>query len=201
MERLPAYLRAIDSLLSHGVVLAPSTVLAERAGVSSAQFRKDISLLGGISGTRGSGYVLSALRSELRLALGSSERIRFVIVGAGNLGTALASSDIFRRGGLDLVGLFDVSPARVGCRLAGLEVLHDRELAGVIAALDVSIVVIATPPDVAQSVASEVVGAGAREILNFSSAVLQVSEDVEVRSVDFGVELQMLALHARMNRT
>lgn len=197
MERLPSYLHAIDSLLSHGVNVAPSKILADRAGVSPVQFRKDISLLGGLSGTRGSGYDLAALRFELRNALGSEVRVRFVIVGAGNLGTALASSENFQRGGLDLVGIFDVSPQQVGRRVAGLEVLHDRELGLKISSLGVSIVVIATPPEAAQIVVDQAVEAGAREILNFSAAVLHVPQDVEVRSVDFAVELQMLALHAR----
>ncbi|MFD2839889.1 redox-sensing transcriptional repressor Rex [Populibacterium corticicola] len=197
MERLPAYLRVIDSLVSHGVDFASSAQLASRAGVSSAQFRKDMSLLGASSGVRGAGYDLAALRVEFRQALGSAELVRFVIVGAGNLGQALAASSAFRRGGLDLAGIFDVAEGRVGQEIAGISVLHDDQLEEFISANEVSIAVIATPGSSAQQVADTVVRGGAKEILNFSPVVLQVPSTVEVRSIDLGVELQMLALHAR----
>lgn len=197
LERLPAYLRAIDALTSHGVGHAPSSLVAQRSGVSSAQFRKDLSLVGASSGVRGSGYDLAGLRGELRDVLGSAERVSFVIVGAGHLGHALAASSSFRRGGLDMLGIFDIDDEKVGTQIAGVVVRHDSSLADFVAENGVSIVVIATGPDSAQSVADVVVRAGAQEILNFASVVLQVPPCVEVRSIDLGVELQMLALHAR----
>lgn len=200
MERLPAYLRVIDSLLSHGLIAATSPQLATNAGVSSAQFRKDMSLVGASSGVRGSGYDLGSLRAELRDALGSSERVGYVIVGTGNLGRALASSAAFGRGGLDLRGLFDVDPAYVGQEVAGHVVRHDDELENFVRESGVSIVVLATPAQAAQLAADQAIAGGAREVLNFSPAVLQVPAFVEVRSIDLGVELQMLALHARNSR-
>jgi len=196
-ERMATYLRVIDTLASHGVATAPSTTLAQRAGVSAAQFRKDLSLAGATSGVRGSGYVLSRLRGELRRALGGFSRVRFVIVGAGNLGRALASSSAFRRDGLDLVAIFDVDPRVVGSEVAGLRVRHDSDLGQVIAEQDVAIAVIAVSEDHAQVVADNVVGAGVREILNFVPVALRVPTSVEIRTVDLGVELQMLAIHAR----
>ncbi|WP_435299321.1 redox-sensing transcriptional repressor Rex [Timonella sp. A28] len=197
VERVPQYLRAIGGLISHGDEHAPSAVLAERSGVSSAQFRKDMSLIGAHGGVRGSGYELVTLRAALGEVLGSRERVKYVIVGVGNLGSALASSSAFRRGGVDVVGLFDTDPARVGAQVAGLTVLHDDQLADVIREHGVSIAVLATSESSAQLMADVVVGAGVREILNFVPVVLQVPSSVEVRSVDLGVELQMLAFHAR----
>lgn len=197
LERLPAYLRAIDALVSHGVEHAPSALIAQRSGVSSSQFRKDLSLVGASSGVRGSGYDLEALRDQLREVLGSADRVGFVIVGAGHLGHALAASTSFRRGGLDLLGIFDIDEAKVGSEIAGIEVRHDSQLATFIVEHGVSIVVIATSPSSAQDVADVAVKAGAQELLNFASVVLHVPPCVEVRSIDLGVELQMLALHAR----
>lgn len=200
MERIPSYLRVIDSLLAHGMAAATSDVLAVRAGVTPVQFRKDMSLVGASSGVRGSGYSLSALRLELREAMGSSERVGFVIVGFGNLGRALASSAAFSRGGLDLLGMFDVSQAAVGQQVGGVQVLHDEMLESFVRLNSVSIAVIATPAEAAQGAADQAILGGVREILNFSPAALQVPESVEVRTIDLGAELQMLALHARTKR-
>lgn len=200
MERLPSYLRVIDSLLAHGMRAATSDVLAGRAGVTSVQFRKDMSLVGAVSGVRGSGYDLGALRGELRTAMGSSERIGFVIIGFGNLGRALASSPAFSRGGLDLLGMFDVAESAVGQEVAGVKVYHDEMLEAFVRDNNVSIAVIATPAEAAQLAADQAILGGAREILNFSPAALQVPETVEVRTIDLGAELQMLALHARSAR-
>lgn len=197
IERLPTYIRVIESLVSHDVEVAPSTVLASRAGVSAAQFRKDMSLLGASSGVRGAGYSLRSLSLEFRAALGGTQAVRFVIVGAGNLGSALAASKAFRRDGLVLVGMFDTDPAKVGMEIAGTVVRHDDFLAEVIEAESVSIVVIATPESAAQSVADRATLSGARQLLNFSPTVLHVSDDVEVRTLDLGIELQLLAFHAR----
>ena len=199
MERIPTYLRVIDALTSHGISHVPSTVLAERAGVSSAQFRKDVSLAGVTGGVRGLGYELNGLRTQLRDVLGSASRVRFVIVGAGNLGRALVASSSFGRGGLDLVGIYDIDQDKVGTTIAGHQVRHDAELEAAISELDVSIAVVTTSEASAQSVAETVVRGGVREILNFAPVVLQVPESVEVRAVDLGLELQMLAFHARRN--
>lgn len=197
IERIPTYIRVAKSLISHDIELAPSSLLATRAGVSAAQFRKDMSLLGASSGTRGAGYSLKGLVEEFRAALGGTQRVRFVIVGAGNLGSALASSTAFRRDGLELVGMFDTDSAKVGSEIAGVIVRHDDALASFIEAEHVSIVVIATPELAAQSVADRATASGARQLLNFSPKVLHVAGDVEVRTVDLGVELQLLAFHAR----
>lgn len=195
VARLPYYLRALRDLAAQGVTTTSSSELAERSGVSSAQLRKDLSYLGSF-GTRGVGYDVESLASYITVALGLETEHRLAIVGIGNLGHALANYSGYEARGFHVAALLDASPEVVGTRVAGHVVEHVDDLAAVIARDDVSMVVLATPAHVAQDVADRVVGAGVREILNFAPLALQVPDDVVVRSVDVGGELQILAFHA-----
>jgi redox-sensing transcriptional repressor len=193
--RLPYYLRALRDLAAEGVALTSSTELAERSGVSSAQLRKDLSYLGSF-GTRGVGYDVESLASYITVALGLETEHRLAIVGIGNLGHALANYSGYTTRGFQVVALLDASPDVVGTRVAGVTVEHVRSVADVIQRERVSMVVLALPGHVAQDVADAVVATGVREILSFAPVALQVPDDVVVRSVDVGGELQILAFHA-----
>jgi len=196
VERLPGYLRVLTELSSHGVTSASSQQLAELAGVGPAQLRKDLSHLGS-HGRRGVGYDVDTLRERVQTALGLVVELPVAIVGAGNLGHALANYSGFGARGFTVVALLDASPALVGTEVAGVVVEDVARLAEVLRDLEVAIVVIATPGDQAQRVCDVVVGAGVREILNFAPRALHVPEGVELRSVDLGSELQILAFHSR----
>ncbi|ACZ20672.1 AT-rich DNA-binding protein [Sanguibacter keddieii DSM 10542] len=196
VERLPGYLRVLTELSSHGVTSASSQQLAELAGVGPAQLRKDLSHLGS-HGRRGVGYDVDTLRERVQTALGLVVELPVAIVGAGNLGHALANYSGFGARGFTVVALLDASPALVGTEVAGVVVEDVARLAEVVRDLEVAIVVIATPGDQAQRVCDVVVGAGVREILNFAPRALHVPEGVELRSVDLGSELQILAFHSR----
>ncbi|MBE1878641.1 redox-sensing transcriptional repressor Rex [Myceligenerans pegani] len=193
--RLPYYLRALRDLADEGVPLTSSSELAERAGVGSAQLRKDLSFLGSF-GTRGVGYDVTSLADYIKAALGLESEHRLAIVGIGNLGHALANYSGYAQRGFQVAALLDASPDVVGTEVAGIRVDDVADLPAVIAERRVSMVVLATPGGVAQGVAEKVVAAGVREILNFAPTALQVPEDVVVRSVDVGGELQILAFHA-----
>ncbi|RPF22990.1 redox-sensing transcriptional repressor Rex [Myceligenerans xiligouense] len=193
--RLPYYLRALRDLADEGVALTSSSELAERSGVGSAQLRKDLSFLGSF-GTRGVGYDVQSLADYIKAALGLESEHRLAIVGIGNLGHALANYSGYTQRGFQVAALLDASPEVVGTEVAGLRVDDIGDLSAVIAERRVSMVVLATPGGVAQGVAEEVVAAGVREILNFAPTALQVPDDVVVRSVDVGGELQILAFHA-----
>lgn len=197
VERLPGYLRVLTELSAHGVLSASSQQLAERAGVGPAQLRKDLSHLGS-HGRRGVGYDVDTLRERVEAALGLVVELPVAIVGAGNLGHALANYSGFGARGFTVVALLDSSPALVGTEVAGVVVEDVARLAEVVRDLAVAIVVIATPGDQAQRVCDVVVGAGVREILNFAPRALHVPVDVELRSVDLGSELQLLAFHSRV---
>ena len=196
IERLPGYLQVLSDLTARGVRGASSAELAELAGVGPAQLRKDLSHLGS-HGTRGVGYDVVHLREQVRAALGGAQELRVAIVGVGNLGHALANYSGFVPRGFTVAALFDASPDIVGTVVAGMEVEDFAVLADVLAERQVEIVVIAVPAEHAQAVCDVVVGAGVREVLNFAPRALHVPPGVELRSVDLGSELQILAFHAR----
>jgi redox-sensing transcriptional repressor len=196
VARLPSYLRALRDLVARGVATTSSVELAELSGVGPAQLRKDLSFLGSF-GTRGVGYDVDSLAQYITEALGLVDEHRIAIVGIGNLGHALANYSGYEQRGFHVAALLDASPEVVGTRAAGLVVEHVDALEEVVAREEVSIVVLATPAAHAQSVADRVVAAGVREILNFAPRALQVPADVDVRGVDVGSELQILAFHSQ----
>lgn len=194
VARLPVYHRCLLDLQVAGRATVSSEQLAELAGVNAAKVRKDLSYFGSY-GTRGVGYDVEHLLVEIRRELGLDHDWPCVIVGAGNLGSALAKFGGFVERGFKVVGVFDVDPDKVGQRLGDLVVRHEDELAEVVAANNVVIGVVAVTPSAAQVAADALVDAGITSILNFAPAVLDVPEGVQVRDVDLAVELQILAFH------
>lgn len=191
--RLPVYLRVLTDLGSLDSV--SSDELAAACGVSSAQLRKDLSLLG-TRGTRGVGYDVRRLRDALAAELGMQHDWPLVIIGGGNLGLALANYAGFTSRGFRVVGLVDADQLRVGEVVGdGLVIQPMADLARIIRRTHAVIAVIATPAGAAQRVADILVEAGVTGILNFAPTVLTVPEGVAVRDVDLGVELQLLAFH------
>jgi redox-sensing transcriptional repressor len=194
IARLPVYLRALASLAGSGTDTVSSGALAEAAGVSPAQLRKDLSYLGSY-GTRGVGYDVAHLRFQIAREVGQAEEWPVVIVGLGNLGTALANYSGFRSRGFRVVGLVDPDPALVGRRIHGLAITDLRDLEHLLSVTGAVIGVVATPSEAAQDVTDRLVRSGVSSILNFAPVVLAVPEGVQVRKVDLGSELQILAYH------
>lgn len=196
VARLAVYLRVIDELRVAGQVVISSESLARTAGVNSAKLRKDLSFLGSF-GTRGVGYDLPNLRDRIADVLGITERRGVVIVGVGNLGHALAGYAGFGSRGFHIAGLFDGDQLRIGERIGDQYVRGMPDLVELVAAHGVSIGIIATPAEGAQSVADALIGAGVTSILNFAPVVLDVPSGIEVRKVDLASELQILSFHER----
>jgi redox-sensing transcriptional repressor len=194
VARLPVYLRILGELAEADVEHVSSDRLAELAGVNAAKVRKDLSFLGSY-GTRGVGYEVAYLVYQVRRELGLDHDWPVVIVGAGNLGQALAGYGGFGNRGFPVAGVVDVDPAKVGAVIGGVRVRHIDELAAVVQGRDVSIGVIATPPSAAQDAADRLVKAGITSILNFAPIVLSVPRGVRVRKVDLAVELQILSYY------
>ena len=194
VSRLPVYLRALSTLASRRIDTVSSGALAKAAGVSPAQLRKDLSHLGSY-GTRGVGYVVEYLRFQIGREVGSAHEWPVVIVGLGNLGTALANYSGFYSRGFRVVGLVDPSPALIGKQIHGLAISDLAELEELIARTQAVIAVLATPAEAAQEVADRLVQCGVTSILNFAATVLVVPDGVTVRKVDLGQELQILAYH------
>jgi redox-sensing transcriptional repressor len=194
VARLPLYHRVLVGLADDGVDTVSSDALAATAGVSPAKLRKDLSFLGSY-GTRGVGYEVTHLLSEIGLELGITLEWPVVVVGVGNLGHALANYAGFASRGFRLAGLIDADPARAGELVAGIQVRPLDDLAEVVRDEEIMIGVIATPGESAQAVADQLVAVGVRSILNFAPVVLAVPAGVDVRKVDLASELQILAFH------
>jgi redox-sensing transcriptional repressor len=192
--RLPVYLRGLVEMAENGVGTISSNDLAEAAGVNSAKVRKDLSYLGSY-GTRGVGYDVAYLIHQVRRELGLTQDWPVLIVGAGNLGHALAKYKGFSRRGFGIVALVDSDPAKVGEQVDSLTVEHIDDLAGIVRREGVAIGVICTPASAAQEVADRMIAAGIRSILNFAPAVITLPEDVSVRKVDLAIELQILGYY------
>ena len=196
VARLPVYLRALYGLAERGISTVASEELAAAAGVNSAKLRKDLSHLGSY-GIRGVGYDVDYLVYQVSRTLGLTQDWPVVIVGAGNLGRALANYGGFVSRGFTIAAMLDCDTAIVGSRIARLTVRHVDELEALVARHKVAIGVIATPAGSAQAVCDRLVSAGVTSILNFAPLVLSVPEGVDVRKVDLSIELQILAFHAQ----
>jgi redox-sensing transcriptional repressor len=196
VARLPVYLRALYTLADHGVATVSSEELAAAAGVNSAKLRKDLSHLGSY-GTRGVGYDVDYLIYQVSRELGLTQDWPVLIVGAGNLGRALANYGGFASRGFRIAAMVDADPEVVGTVIARHTVRNAADLEDVIERFDVSIGVIATPAAAAQEVCDRLVAAGVSSILNFAPVVLNVPSGVDVRKVDLSIELQILAFHAQ----
>jgi redox-sensing transcriptional repressor len=198
--RLSIYLRALDALDAAGVKTVSSGGLAEQFRLNAAQIRKDLAHFGEF-GVRGVGYYVKDLRRHLKQILGLDRSLKVVILGAGNLGLALADYPGFRDEGFDVVSLFDVAREKVGTYSRnGVMVRHVRELDRLVERERVDIAVIAVPRDTAQGVADQVVGAGVRAILNFSPGALRVPSNVKLKSVDLSVSLESLSFFLAQER-
>jgi redox-sensing transcriptional repressor len=192
VARLAVYLRVLSGLSGSGRTTVSSGELASAAGVNPAGLRKDLSHLGPC-GVRGVGYEVDTLRDRIAGVLGGESARGCVLVGIGNLGSALADYAGFGSRGFEFVGLFDAAPERIGQRIGGHTVRPVEELEEVVAATGASIGVIATPAEVAQRVCDRLTAAGVRSILNFAPVTLSIPAGVDVRHVDLSVELQVLA--------
>lgn len=194
VARLPLYLRALHALTDSGLAMVSSEELAVAAGVNSAQVRKDLSQLGSY-GTRGVGYGVPHLVREISRELGLTQPRSVAIVGIGNLGRALAGYGGFAPRGVRIGALLDADPARIGETVGGLLVRSVDELEAAVRGEEITIGVIATPVEAAQSTCDRLVAAGVSSILNFAPTTLVVGAEVDVRKVDLSVELQILSFH------
>ena len=194
-NRLSVYLRCLRQLDDAGVRTISSQALAEQFHLNAAQIRKDLAYFGEF-GVRGVGYYVRDLRRHLRQILGLDRKLRVAIIGAGNLGLALADYPGFRQEGFEITALFDNLSEKVGQQSRGGVPIHDIHDLKKFARRDaVSIAVIAVPVDSAQRVVDLVIASGIKAVLNFSPRTLQVPADVKLKSVDLTVSLESLSFY------
>jgi len=194
-NRLSVYLRCLNALDAEGVRTISSQALAEQFHLNAAQIRKDLANFGEF-GVRGVGYYVKELRTHLRQILGVDRRIRVAIMGAGNLGLALADYGGFRDEGFEIAALFDTQREKIGQRSrGGVPILDVRTFRRTVKRERIAIAVIAVPAASAAAVLKEVVDAGIKAVLNFSPGTLKVPPDVKVKSVDLTVSLESLSFY------
>jgi redox-sensing transcriptional repressor len=192
-NRLSVYLRCLNTLDAAGVRTVSSQGLAEQFQLNAAQIRKDLAYFGEF-GVRGVGYYVKELRRHLREILGLDRGVRVAIMGAGNLGLALADYGGFRDDGFEIVALFDTLKEKVGRRSRGGVLIHDIKNFKKVARREaIGIAVIAVPASAAQNAVNTVVGAGVKAILNFSPGAFKVPRGVKLKNMDLTVSLEGLS--------
>jgi len=194
-NRLSVYLRCLNALDAADVKTVSSQALAQQFHLNAAQIRKDLAYFGEF-GVRGVGYYVKDLKRHLRQILGLERKLKVAILGAGNLGLALADYPGFRQEGFQIIALFDTLSNKVGqqSRL-GVPIFDIKELRRIAAKEKIGIAVIAVPAASAQRVVDQVVAAGIKAILNFSPGTLRAPEGVKLKSVDLTVSLESLSFY------
>lgn len=193
--RLSIYQRCLQRLRENRVETVSSEALARAAGVKSTQLRKDLAYFGQF-GTRGLGYNVEALSRTISEVLGRTRLQPVILVGVGNLGSALLRYGGFRKEGFEIVAAFDVNPRlRVGG--TSIPVYPMEQLAGFVREHQVKMAILTVPANAAQQVTNDMVAVGIQAILNFSPTVIDVPESVVVNSVDLAVELENLSYFIR----
>lgn len=192
--RLPIYLRALQVMAAEGREVTSSQELGERLGISSAQIRKDLSYFGTF-GKQGTGYRIPDLIYRLKQILKVDRTWDMILIGAGNLGHALAQYQGFTPRGFRLVAIFDNDPEKIG-RPIGPHIIRDvQELPAFVREHGIQIAMIAVPASAAQHVADLCVEAGIRAILNYAPIHLKVPSGVLVQYIDPAIHLQQMTYY------
>lgn len=194
IKRLPRYYRYLGELMEDGVERISSNELSNRMKVTASQIRQDLNNFGGF-GQQGYGYNVKYLHSEIAKILGLDRTHHMIIVGAGNLGQALANYTQFEKQGFKLVGIFDVNPVLKGVSVRGLEIRMADELPGFIKKNQVEIATLTLPKSRALEMAKILTDNGVKAIWNFAHTDLNLSvpEDVVVENVHLSESLMRLS--------
>jgi redox-sensing transcriptional repressor len=190
--RLSLYYRVLERLQQNRIETVSSDALARATGVKSTQLRKDLTYFGQF-GTRGLGYKVESLLSQLGSVLRTTRFQPVILVGAGNLGSALLRYDGFAKEGFEIVAAFDIRPDASKAGRTKVPVLPTDEIKKFVPENGVKLAILAVPGVVAQEVTNELVEAGIQAILNFSPLILQVPDNVVVNNVNLAIELENLS--------
>jgi len=194
LERLATYLRMLIEAQSNGVTTVSSSDVARQAGVEAAQFRKDLSYFGDF-GTPGVGYRVSELHATIAKILKIDSPRPVLLIGAGNLGAALAGYPGFSENNLEIRAVFDSNQAKVGKPLWTHAIKDVEEMDAENQHIGARIAILSVPGGAAQDVADRCVSAGIKVMLNFTPATIRVPKGVFVRNVSFVQELAVLSYY------
>jgi len=189
--RLSRYLQVLTQARKMGKDRISSQEISDYTNINATQIRRDLSAFGKF-GKRGVGYNIDSLLGEIRKILRTQGQHNIALIGAGRLGQAIASSTIFAEHGINIAAVFDKDPDKVGRSAGNARVSDYAELRGAVRDKNIIVGVLAVPTDAAQSVANDLVDSGVRIIFNYTEALLDVPQDVQVHTSNPAVEL----LHA-----
>ena len=192
--RMPIYLRALQRMLEEGRRVTSSQELGERLGISAAQIRKDLSQFGEF-GKQGTGYSIDYLSEQINLILNIDRVWDVAVVGAGDIGSAVARYQGFSNRGFRVAMIFDNDPTKIGTKIDSFTILDSQNLVDSIRQAKIRVAMIATPGSEAQLVADDLVSAGVKAILNYAPINITVPEDVRVQHVDPAIHLQRMTYY------
>ena len=192
VKRLPRYYRYLGELLENGVERISSNELSEQMQVTASQIRQDLNNFGGF-GQQGYGYNVKYLYHEIGKILGLDKTYTMIIIGAGNLGQAIANYVKFEKRGFRIVGIFDINPNLIGKKLRGIEIAHIDELKEFLAHHEIDIATLTVPKTGAEEVVPILVKGKVKAIWNFAHTDLHVPSNVVVENVHLSESLMQLS--------
>ena len=192
--RLPVYLRALQRMLAENRHVTSSQELGERLGISAAQIRKDLSQFGEF-GKQGTGYSIDYLADQIRKILKVDRVWDIAVVGAGDIGSAVARYQGFANRGMQVAMIFDNNPEKIGNRIGTFTIQDIAKLGSEVKKAGIRVAMIATPSEKAQEVADQLVSAGVLAILNYAPINLAVPENVHVQYIDPVIHLQRMTYY------
>lgn len=200
IRRLPRYFRYLNDLIRLEISRISSKELSERMDITASQIRQDLNCFGGF-GQQGYGYNVQSLHDEIGKILGVDKRFSCILVGAGNMGTALANYENFKRRGFDITAIFDVSEEKVGKQLNGIKVHHMDTLSKYLQKHPTDIAMLTVPNRYIIDTANTVVAAGVKGIWNFTPTDLRLGKDVVVENVHLSDSLMVLGYRLHQKRS
>ena len=198
IERVPTYLTYLDKLVKENILNTSSRMISNDLNLGEVQVRKDLNIISG-KGKPKIGYNVIELKEDILKLVRIKDKTKIIIIGAGNIGNALANYKGFDESGFEVIGLFDYNKNIVGTKYCHGNVLDINELESFCVNNDVDIGVIATPSLVAQEICDRLVSNNVLGILNFTNTKLEINENVKIRNVDIASILTMLTLELNNN--
>ncbi|MBN2285625.1 MAG: redox-sensing transcriptional repressor Rex [Tissierellales bacterium] len=194
IRRLPKYYRYLGDLLKNGINRISSNELSRLTGFTASQIRQDLNNFGGF-GQQGYGYDAKKLREEISKILGLDHKYKVVIVGAGNIGQAVANYAGFYEEGFEIMALFDKNPKLVGLRIRDLEIMDIDDLKEYLTHHKIDLVVLCTPKEASQGIADIVTSCGVQAIWNFAPTDIKVTDNVAIENVRMNESLYTLVYY------
>jgi len=198
IKRLPRYFRYLADLKENNVLRISSKALSEKMGFTASQIRQDLSCFGGF-GQQGYGYNVESLYNELKKILYVDKGFGIIIIGAGNLGQAIANHNRFEKRGFYIKGIFDVNKDIIGKIISGIKIMGMDKLPGFMKDNKVDIAVLTVPRDITEEVANSVIKLGIKGIWNFSAMEIKVPDDVVVENVHLSDSIMVLGYKIKNN--